>query len=100
MKKIFLILFLLVSINLFAQNDEDKWVDSVFNSLTLEQKIGQLMNVRANNPNQDFNENVDEFIEKYNIGGLMMARSRALCPNYRSIVPHFWSIVNRFCRKT
>jgi len=77
MKKIFLILSLLVTINLFAQNDEEKWVDSVFNSLTLEQKIGQLMNVRANNPNQDFNENVDEFIEKYNIGGVTFFRTDA-----------------------
>ena len=77
MKKIFLILSLLVSINLFAQTDEEKWVDSVFNSLTLEQKIGQLMNIRANNPNQDFNENVDEFIEKYNIGGVTFFRTDA-----------------------
>lgn len=77
MKKIFLILSLLVSVNLFAQNDEEKWVDSVFNSLTLEQKIGQLMNIRANNPNQDFNENVDEFIEKYNIGGVTFFRTDA-----------------------
>ena len=77
MKNIFLILSLLVSINLLAQTDEEKWVDSVFNSLTLEQKIGQLMNVRANNPNQDFNENVDEFIEKYNIGGVTFFRTDA-----------------------
>ncbi len=77
MKKIFLTLSLLISLNLFAQNDADKWVDSVFNSLTLEQQVGQLMNLRANQPNQDFDVKVDEYIKKYNIGGVTFFRTDA-----------------------
>ena len=77
MKKIFLTTLLLLSINVFAQTEEDRWVDSVFNSLTLEQKVGQLMNLRANNPNKDFDVKVDEYIEKYNIGGVTFFRTDA-----------------------
>ena len=55
MKKILLSVFaFIISLNVFSQNDEDRWVDSVFNSLTLEQQVGQLMNLRANQPNKDF----------------------------------------------
>ena len=42
MKKIVFTLLLLISINIYAQNDEDRWVDSVYNTLTLEQRVGQL----------------------------------------------------------
>ena len=77
MKNIILVLFLLISINVFAQNDEDRWVDSVFNSLTIEQKVGQIMNLRANNPNKDFDAKIDEYIKKYNIGGVTFFRTDA-----------------------
>ena len=77
MKNIILGLFLLVSINVFAQNDEDRWVDSVFNSLTIEQKVGQIMNLRANNPNKEFDAKIDEYIKKYNIGGVTFFRTDA-----------------------
>lgn len=77
MKKIFLSTLLFLSLNIFAQNDEIHWVDSVFNSLTLEQKVGQLVNLRANDPNKDFNDYVDEYIAKYNIGGVTFFRTDA-----------------------
>ena len=77
MKKIILSIFLFLSLNVLAQNDEDRWVDSVFNSLTIEQQVGQLMNLRANKPNKDFDVKVDEFIEKYNIGGVTFFRTDA-----------------------
>ena len=77
MKKIVLSIFLFLSLNVLAQNDEYRWVDSVFNSLTLEQQVGQLMNLRANQPNKDFDIKVDEFIEKYNIGGVTFFRTDA-----------------------
>lgn len=77
MKKIILSIFLFLSLNVLAQNDEDRWVDSVFNSLTIEQQVGQLMNLRANNPNKDFDTKVDEYIEKYNIGGVTFFRTDA-----------------------
>lgn len=77
MKKIILSIFLFLSLNVLAQYEEDRWVDSVFNSLTLEQQVGQLMNLRANQPNKDFDIKVDEFIEKYNIGGVTFFRTDA-----------------------
>ena len=77
MKKIILSIFLFLSLNVLAQYDEDRWVDSVFNSLTIEQQVGQLMNLRANQPNKDFDIKVDEFIEKYNIGGVTFFRTDA-----------------------
>ena len=77
MKKIILSVFLFLSLNILAQNEEERWVDSVFNSLTLEQRVGQLMNLRANQPNKDFDAKIDEYIEKYNIGGVTFFRTDA-----------------------
>lgn len=77
MKKIILSVFLFLSLNILAQNNETHWVDSVFNSLTLEQQVGQLVNLRANQPNKDFDAKVDEYIAKYNIGGVTFFRTDA-----------------------
>ena len=78
MKKIIASIFILTfSVNVFSQNCEEKWVDSVFNSLTLEQQVGQLMNLRANQPNKDFDIKIEEYIEKYNIGGVTFFRTDA-----------------------
>ena len=52
----------LLSVAAYSQSvdymSEDRWVDSVFNSLTLEQRIGQLMIVRVptNNNAKKFKE--------------------------------------------
>lgn len=77
MKSIIISLLLLISVNALAQDGEDRWVDSVYNSLTLEQRVGQLFNLRANDPNKDFNAYIDEYIEKYNIGGVTFFRTDA-----------------------
>ncbi len=77
MKRILLSILLLSFLNIFAQDDENHWVDSVFNSLTLEQKVGQLVNLRANDPNKDFNDYIDEYIDRYNIGGVTFFRTDA-----------------------
>ena len=78
MKKIIASIFILtLSVNVFSQSCEEKWVDSVFNSLTLEQQVGQLMNLRANQPNKDFDIKIEEYIEKYNIGGVTFFRTDA-----------------------
>lgn len=50
---------------------EAQWVDSVFNSLTEDQKIGQLFMVRAHsNLGPEHIAQVENFIEKYHVGGL------------------------------
>lgn len=68
-------LFLLLPVSLLAQNNRElaaqKWVDSVFNSLTPEQRIAQLMVVRAHsNLGPDHVAKVMDEIKKYNIGAL------------------------------
>lgn len=48
-----------------------KWVDSVFNTLTPEQKIAQLMIIRAHsNLGEKHVQEVTNLISKYNVGGL------------------------------
>ena len=58
-----------------AQDAESRWVDSVYNSLTLEQRVGQLICVRANQPDQPYYKEVDSYIKKYNIGGVCFFRA-------------------------
>jgi beta-glucosidase-like glycosyl hydrolase/CubicO group peptidase (beta-lactamase class C family) len=48
-----------------------QWVDSVFNTLTPEQKIGQLMIIRAHsNLGADHIKQVTNLVQQYNVGGL------------------------------
>ncbi len=76
-------IFLLLSNNLYSQekeinpenNIQSIWVDSVFNSLSLDERIGQLFVVRANNPGKDFIKSVDKLIEKNLIGGVTFFKS-------------------------
>ncbi|MBI1343980.1 MAG: serine hydrolase [Terrimonas sp.] len=68
-------LFLLVSIRVTAQEVvdpfEDQWVDSVFRSLDKEEKIAQLMVIRAHSDKGDaYAEAVADIIRTYNVGGL------------------------------
>lgn len=77
MRKVFFTLSFIVALanHSFAQKQEQEWVDSVYMSLTLEQKVGQLMNLRTNQPDQPYFPLIDEMIRKYNIGGVTYFRS-------------------------
>ena len=78
MRKIYLaIIILFFGFVAKAQSDEERWVDSVYNSLTMEQRVGQLLNVRANLPNKPYFAEIQELIEKYNIGGVTFFRTDA-----------------------
>ena len=75
MKKINLLIATLISLESFSQNNPEqlaqKWVDSVFNSLTAEQRIAQLMVIRAHsNLGADHVAKVTADIQKYNVGAL------------------------------
>src|SRR6478735_10138557 len=75
MKKYALILCCLSSYFLFTQystlTTADKWVDSVYNSLNKEEKIAQLMVIRAHsNLGPDHVKQVTDLIQKYNVGAL------------------------------
>jgi len=51
---------------------EQRWVDSVFNSLTPDQRLGQLFMVAAfSNKDMKHVKEIKELIVKYNIGGLI-----------------------------
>jgi len=72
MKKLtILIIFTLISFYLFAQNENRSiWVDSVYNTLSLKEKFGQLLMVRANLPNEDYFAEINSYIKNYKIGGV------------------------------
>src|SRR6185369_4330168 len=75
MKKIFFIVAVFISSVSFSQYRSrlsvDKWVDSVFNSLTPEQRIAQLMVIRAHsNLGADHVAKVTSDIQQYNVGAL------------------------------
>ena len=61
-----------------AQDAETRWVDSVYNSLTLEQRVGQLIIMRANNPGKPFEKAVGDYIKQYNIGGVCFFKADAV----------------------
>ncbi len=71
-------IFTLVVVSTFAQKQPDflinhnqGWVDSVFNSMTLDQKVGQLLMPRGNFSGQSYKpEIIYDWIEKYHIGGV------------------------------
>lgn len=65
----------LFSRQLSAQNTKQlkravRWADSVYQSLTQEQRIGQLIIARANYSHKPYNSRLDEYIKKYNLGGV------------------------------
>ena len=79
MKKLYLsIILLLLGFVAKAQSDEDNWVDSVYISLSVEQRVGQLINVRANYPNKEFLPEIQGLIERYGIGGVTFFRTDAV----------------------
>jgi beta-N-acetylhexosaminidase len=48
----------------------ETWADSVLSTLTTEEMIGQMMVVRANNPNQEYLSIIESYIKTYDIGGV------------------------------
>lgn len=82
MKKIFLLFALFIHLLAAAQHGSSlsasEWVDSVFKTLTEDQKIAQLMVVRLSTGNAAKTEvvfhdkEVEEAIRKYNIGGICL----------------------------
>ena len=72
-------------------NGDLYWVDSVFNSLTLEERIAQLFMVAAwSNKGQDHEKEIGELILKHHVGGLIFfqggpARQVELTRKYQTI---------------
>lgn len=78
-KKIFIlfVISVLTPLVAFSQGEEQLWVDSVYNSLTLEQRVGQLINIRVNQPNQKPLSTVEDDISRFNVGGMTFFRMNA-----------------------
>ena len=81
MKKVFLLTLLLINtLSSFAQKEPDfltnynkRWVDSVFTTLTLDEKIGQLLMPRGNNSGQPHDiAKLKNWVKDYKIGGIVM----------------------------
>lgn len=54
------------------------WVDSVYNTLSLEEKIGQLFMIAAYSGGENYNETaILQLIKKYHIGGLIFMQGTA-----------------------
>ncbi|NNC69959.1 MAG: serine hydrolase [Flavobacteriaceae bacterium] len=81
-KLVLLILLVLINFNIHSQNvdplikldsrAQERWVDSIMKSLTLEQKIGQLFMVPAySNKDVKHEAAIDRLINKYGVGGLV-----------------------------
>jgi len=69
-------IFILFTIFTFAQKksnlSQEVWIDSVYNQLSFEEKVGQLFMVAAySNRNEAHHQELDKLIMEYKIGGLI-----------------------------
>lgn len=63
----------------FLQYTQSKWVDSIMKSLTPEERIGQLIWIRAfSNKGQEHRAEILRALEKWNIGGLVFFQGNPL----------------------
>lgn len=73
-----LLLYMLISQDVFSQKNRNKladpkrfWVDSVYNSLTVDEQIAQLLMLRTySNKDGAYYKDIESLIKRYNIGGL------------------------------
>ncbi|HMJ69984.1 MAG TPA: serine hydrolase [Cyclobacteriaceae bacterium] len=70
---IFLVAVLLTQ-SVFAQNEREKWIDSVFQTLNAEEKIGQLIMVRVPSNGEEDQENLFDKIRSNHIGGAIIMK--------------------------
>src|SRR5688572_16432274 len=77
-KKVFLALLVVagVLVNVNAQSHKTHWVDSVFNSLSIDEKIGQLFLVNVPpNPTADALKQIEDDIKSHEIGGIIFQQA-------------------------
>jgi beta-glucosidase-like glycosyl hydrolase len=83
MKPVLSLFFIFICLKSFSQDNlsplmvkdttaQKQWVDSLYNAMTLEEKIGQLfmVDVFSREPRND----IDDLIEKYHIGGIIFSK--------------------------
>ena len=92
LRPLFLVFFLFVLVNpylSYSQEDiqERSWVDSVFNSLSIDERVAQLMVVRANDPGKEYYKEIAGYIKDYNIGGVCFFRNH---PHHQALTTNLW----------
>ncbi len=97
MGKIFLITSFFISTISFSQYNSklsaEQWVDSVFNSLTKEERIAQLMVIRAHsNLGPDHVQQVTDLIQQYNIGALCFFQGG---PIRQAVLTNFYQSISK-----
>ncbi|MCX6268410.1 MAG: serine hydrolase, partial [Bacteroidetes bacterium] len=66
-----LALFIFTAKPVCAQHSDKQWIDSVYTSLTMEQRIAQLLIIRAYSwKDSTYNDSLVHLISKYNVGGV------------------------------
>ncbi len=94
MKAFLTLFFSLALASLFAQHSYDQktvWVDSVYEAMTLEERVGQLFMVAAySNKGEKHRREIEELIADYHIGGLIFfqggpGRHLRLLDHYQSV---------------
>lgn len=75
-QRIFFIFFFLFAQFVLSSQDSQEhkanaWADSVYLSLSLDERVGQLIFIRANQSGEPYIDHVGEYIEKYNLGGIV-----------------------------
>jgi beta-glucosidase-like glycosyl hydrolase len=69
-----------------------QWVDSVYSSLSAEERIAQLLVVRANDPGKDYYPVIEKYIREYNIGGVCFFRNH---PSHQAVVTNHWQEISK-----
>ena len=63
---------------LYLNKEQMEWVDKVYNSLSLDEKVGQLFMIAAySNKDKDHEKHIENLIKKENIGGLIFMQNDA-----------------------
>ncbi|HOX83247.1 MAG TPA: glycoside hydrolase family 3 N-terminal domain-containing protein, partial [Chryseolinea sp.] len=72
-KVFFCFLFSLsLSLTLSAQNDKNRWVDSVFNTLSVNERIGQMFMVTLSSDDETtVSKGIEDEVESHRIGGII-----------------------------
>lgn len=88
MKKLAVLILVLLTVQVSAQKDplqtkdslaQNRWVDSIMKTMTLEEKIGQLFMVAAySNKDEEHYKFISNLVEKHHVGALIFFQDQAV----------------------
>lgn len=73
LKKVFTCVWLMLAVlsQQYAQTPKTLWVDSVFNTMNQDEKIGQLFMIAVHGRNENHRDEINQAIENHHIGGVI-----------------------------